>query len=152
MAQELCGALDALTGWRASVPEAVEKLDDERESEHFDRDDREQCVRVLGYLLDLADRASLMRVVWGCAVMLDPRNKFVDQDADTIEHHPEMASNAKDAERYRLLRRGQRWSVIDGIGDTLRAEVLDAAIDTALTLHANAKVIGADTASAGLPG
>jgi len=34
-----------------------------------------------------------------------------------------------DAERYRLVRRGQHWSVINGIGDTLRAEALDAAID-----------------------
>jgi hypothetical protein len=38
-----------------------------------------------------------------------------------------------DAERYRLLRRGQYWSVIDGIADTLRAEALDAAIDNAMT-------------------
>ena len=37
----------------------------------------------------------------------------------------------KDAERYRLLRRGQHWSVIDGIGDELRAESLDDAIDAA---------------------
>lgn len=36
-----------------------------------------------------------------------------------------------DAERYRLLRRGQRWSIINGIGDELRAEKLDAAIDAA---------------------
>ena len=36
-----------------------------------------------------------------------------------------------DAARYRLLKRGQKWSVIDGIGDTLRAEQLDAAIDAA---------------------
>jgi hypothetical protein len=36
-----------------------------------------------------------------------------------------------DAERYRLLRRGQQWSVINGIGDTLRGENLDAAIDAA---------------------
>lgn len=36
-----------------------------------------------------------------------------------------------DAERYRCLRRGQYWSVIDGIGDTLRADALDAAIDAA---------------------
>jgi len=34
-----------------------------------------------------------------------------------------------DAERYQLLRRGQRWSVIDGIGNTLRADELDASID-----------------------
>ena len=34
----------------------------------------------------------------------------------------------KDAERYQLLRRGQHWSVINGIGDALRAEQLDSAI------------------------
>ena len=44
---------------------------------------------------------------------------------------PEVQALRKDAERYRLLRRGQKWSVIDGIGDALRAEVLDAAIDAA---------------------
>lgn len=41
------------------------------------------------------------------------------------------SEDARDAARYRLLRRGQRWSVINGIGDTLRAEDLDAAIDAA---------------------
>lgn len=40
--------------------------------------------------------------------------------------------DAKDAERYQLLRRGQQWSVIDGIGDILRAERLDASIDAIL--------------------
>jgi len=35
----------------------------------------------------------------------------------------------RDARRYREVRRGQHWSVIDGIGDTLRAETLDAAVD-----------------------
>lgn len=38
----------------------------------------------------------------------------------------------KDARRYRMVRRGQHWSVINGIGDTLRGEELDAAIDAAL--------------------
>ena len=37
----------------------------------------------------------------------------------------------EDAARYRMLRRGQHWSVINGVGDTLRAEELDAAIDAA---------------------
>lgn len=36
-----------------------------------------------------------------------------------------------DAARYQLLRRGQKWSVIDGGGNELRADVLDAAIDAA---------------------
>ena len=38
----------------------------------------------------------------------------------------------RDAERYLDVRRGQKWSVIDGIGDTLRADDLDAAIDAAM--------------------
>ena len=41
----------------------------------------------------------------------------------------ELIAMRQDALRYRLLRRGQHWSVIDGIGDPLRADVLDAAID-----------------------
>lgn len=39
---------------------------------------------------------------------------------------------ATDAARYREIRCGQKWSVVDGIGDTLRADDLDAAIDAAM--------------------
>lgn len=35
----------------------------------------------------------------------------------------------KDAERYRKLRRGQHLSSVNGVGDVLCAEQLDAAID-----------------------
>lgn len=38
---------------------------------------------------------------------------------------------AEDAARYRILRRGQHWSVVNGVGDTLRADDLDADIDAA---------------------
>jgi hypothetical protein len=38
----------------------------------------------------------------------------------------------RDARRYRSVRRGQHWSVINGIGDELRADALDAAIDAAI--------------------
>ena len=129
MAMELSGALDSLTGWPPAVPAAVAKTESADDYERFDRDDREQCVRVLNYLLDVADRASMMRVVWGAAVMLDPNNKLVDPAADTIEHHPETLAALRDAERYRLLKRGQHWSTVNGIGDTLRGEDLDRAID-----------------------
>jgi len=44
----------------------------------------------------------------------------------------EIEALRKDAERYALLRRGQHWSVVDGIGNTLRAENLDDAIDRAM--------------------
>lgn len=39
----------------------------------------------------------------------------------------------RDAERYSALRRGQHWSVIDGIGDDLRGKSLDAAVDKVLS-------------------
>lgn len=98
MAMELCTALEALTQrWCATVPDEIAKPNGEDESEYFHRDDSEQCQRVMGYLLDLADRASLMRVVWGCAVMLDPTNRCVDANADTLEHHP-------DVQRYEWIR------------------------------------------------
>ena len=37
-----------------------------------------------------------------------------------------------DAERYRELRPGRHWSVIDWIGNDLRGDVLDVAIDKAI--------------------
>ncbi len=43
-----------------------------------------------------------------------------------------LRESEKDAERYRLLRRGQHWSTVDGIGDTLRGEALDRAIDAVM--------------------
>lgn len=90
MAMELCSALDLLTQrWNPCMPEAIEVLAADDEYETFDRDDSEQCKRALGYLLDVASRASMMRVVWGMAVLLDPRNKIVNPDADCLEHHPE---------------------------------------------------------------
>ena len=129
MAMELTSALDVL-GQRfcPSMPEAIEQLAEDDEREQFDRYDDEQCGRAMRHLLELTDKASLMRVVFGCVVMLDPRNKCVDPAADTIEHHPDVVNNAKNAERYLKVRRGQRWSVINGVGDTLRDEALDAEV------------------------
>ena len=59
----------------------------------------------------------------------------VEPAADLVHPAPAQgaADEARDAARYRLLRRGQHWSVIDGIGDILRAEVLDSTIDAAMT-------------------
>lgn len=116
MAMELCVALDVLTQrWGATVPEQIARPGGADEVEYFDLDDSEQCRRVLGYLLDLADRASLMRVVGGCAVMLDPANRCVDPDEDTIEHHPDL-------ERYEWLRRNFAVIEISREGERLRIE------------------------------
>lgn len=57
--------------------------------------------------------------------------RFGEALTQIAEPTPAAQGDALDAERYRLLRRGQRWSVIDGIGDTLRGDELDAAIDAA---------------------
>lgn len=44
----------------------------------------------------------------------------------------EATSSPSDADRYRLVRRGQHWSVIDGIGTVLRGDDLDSAADAIL--------------------
>lgn len=87
MAMDLASMLEAL-GHRhcPSMPAVISRNDGE---EDFDLDDADQCSRALRVLLETADRGSLFRVVWGAAVMLDPRNRCVDPDADVIEHHPD---------------------------------------------------------------
>ena len=98
MAMELCSALESLTQrWYPTMPEKIERLTGDEESEGFELHSAEQCERVLRYLLELANSASLMRVVFGASVMLDPRNKCVDANADTLEHHP-------DVQRYEWIR------------------------------------------------
>ena len=76
------------------------------------------------------------------SVLCDPEGKCCisgsDGDRRLIDSAlAELAQAAdsvqEDAARYRLLRRGRHWSVIDGIGnDLLRAEALDAAVDAAI--------------------
>lgn len=129
MAIDLCRALDTLTQrWCPAVPEECEKGVDEDAIESFDRDDAEQCQRVLGYLLDVAGRASLFRVVWNCVVMLDPTNRFVDPDADTIEHHPDVQA----LESAKTARPGEYApAAVAGPSDwrELAAKVMDALAD-----------------------
>jgi hypothetical protein len=99
MAYELVGAFNAMTNqWSPLVPRGCE----EEPEEPLDLDDPLQCYRILKYLIDLSDSASLGRVVMGAAVMLDPRNQCVDPDADTIEHHP-LTLAAKAAKQARPL-------------------------------------------------
>lgn len=93
MAMDLCGALDVL-GQRfvPCMPEAIELLDADSEREPFDCDDDAQCGRALRHLLEIAERGSLSRVIWGMAVLLDPANRIVDPNADTLEHHPDVVA------------------------------------------------------------
>lgn len=56
----------------------------------FDRDNAQQCKEALGTLLDAAAKGSVFRVTFGMATVLDPRNKLLDPDADTLEAHPRI--------------------------------------------------------------
>ena len=103
MAFELVGALDTLSSnWGESMPEKIAKPQRDDEAEGFSLDDGEKCRRVCEYLIRLTRSASLSRVVFGAAVMLDPRNRCVDPNADTIEHHPD-AEAGLDAKQARPL-------------------------------------------------
>ena len=105
MVFDLAGALDSLTQrWAPTMPEAIELTDNEDDHEDFDRDDDAQCGRALRHLLDIVERGSIFRAAMNLAVVLDPENKCVDPDADTIEHHPDRARLIEALER--LQRRG----------------------------------------------
>lgn len=89
--------------------------DNAEETEFFDQDDPEHSKRALDAILSAAQQGSIFRVTFGMAVVLDPRNKVLDPDADTLELHPDLvrtaasvaapaAGDALDAKRYRWLR------------------------------------------------
>lgn len=132
-AMELCSTLEAFERYR-SFPEQ----DDEEDTGRFDKDDPDDCMKAMSIVLELFGRASLFRVVFGMAVILDPANEILDPDDDCLEIHPDIRRELKDGMRYRAIRRGQKWSVIDGIGNTLRADDLDAAVDAELLKTPNA--------------
>lgn len=127
MALTLCSALEAVDRrfFPAGSETGIDGID-------LDLDDDQHCGLVLRQLAEILKGGSIGRVIWGMYVLLDPNNNLVDPNADTLEPHPDTVANEKNAERYEALRRGQKWSVVDGIGNTLRAEALDAAIDAAL--------------------
>jgi hypothetical protein len=66
------------------------EIDDDSEIEWFDRDNSDDCRRALHAILDSSAKGSIFRVVFGMAVVLDPRNELLDPDADTIERHPRI--------------------------------------------------------------
>lgn len=94
MAMELMNALESLERYR-TFPEGMRSDPDDYAD--FDADNSEHCREVMEYLLKLTGGASLMRVVFGMAVLLDPANQCVDPAADTLEHHPNI-------NRYQWLR------------------------------------------------
>lgn len=95
MAVELTHALEAISGnWGATMPReiAVSGNDDGEDAEGFSLDNDEQCRRVCEYLIRLTRSASLMRVVLGMQVCLDPENRLLDPDSDVIAYHQDIAT------------------------------------------------------------
>lgn len=92
MAMDLCNALDAFEQGYFTVNSQ------RHEDESFDTDSGEDCKRAIEEILHIYGKASLMRVVFGMATLLNPANKLVDPDADTLEHHPNTVniSNERD--------------------------------------------------------
>ncbi|MDR6768667.1 hypothetical protein J2W88_003971 [Acidovorax delafieldii] len=57
----------------------------------------------------------------------------MEEAADAMEAQArEIEGLRKDADRYAVVRRGQHWSVIDGIGDPLTGDALDAGVDAVI--------------------
>lgn len=100
MAKDLCTALESLE--RGFMPPDARAPDDE-DNEDFDSEDSEHCYRALQEVLRLVRRGSIGRVVWGMATLLHPANKVVDQGADTLEDHPDVAQAKADSARLRWL-------------------------------------------------
>lgn len=95
MAIELTQALEAISdNWAATMPKqiAMHVDDDVVDSEGFSLDDDDKCRRVCEYLIRLTRSASLMRVVLGMQVCLDPENRLIDPDSDVIAYHPDIAA------------------------------------------------------------
>lgn len=100
MAMKLCTALEWLE--RGDMPPDA-RAPDEEDNDDFDSEDAEHCYRALKEVLGIVRSGSIARVVWGMYVLLDPANKVVDPDADTLEDHPDTVAAMKDAERMDWL-------------------------------------------------
>lgn len=145
MALKLCSALEAMD--RRFFPEGAEG---ENDPEYFDCDDDAHCGQALRHILRILQGGSIGRVIWGMYVMLDPANKVVDPDADTLEDHPDTVAAMRDRERMDWLA-----DPANGIGNVqLPTEVVHAnvhslrdAIDAAMALPSNAVFSGCGTAN-----
>lgn len=134
MAMKLANYLDAIE--RGQMPDDLSE--DSEAIEWLNERDRDQCAKLLDGLRRLLNQGSISRVIWGMAVVCDPANKCLDPDADTIEHHPEIERNAKDAERYHWLRSrvpGGTYRIM-GVIYSEGGEGIDAAIDAAMSSNA----------------
>jgi len=83
MAMDLCNTLDTFESGFFTVDS--QRHDDES----FDTDSGDDCRRAMEHIMEVYGRGSLMRVVYGMATLLNPANKIVDPNLDTLDHHPD---------------------------------------------------------------
>ncbi len=118
MALRLCSAMSNLE--RGYMP----SIDDVSDTELFDEYDDEQCAATLRILLNIAQDGSLMRVIWGMHVLLDPANKIIDPDADTLEVHPEIVAMKTQRDEllealYYAIKQVPPLGTVPGIADAI---------------------------------
>lgn len=138
MALKLCSALEAMD--RRFFPDGAEG---DNAPEDFDCNDDAHCGQALRHVLDILQGGSIGRVIWGMYVILDPANKVVDPDADTLEDHPETLAAMKDAERMDWL--ADPENTVGNVQPpaecvTANLHSLRDAIDAAMAMPANAPV------------
>jgi hypothetical protein len=109
MAMELASYLDSIE--RGYMPDKL-SADDEA-SEWIETSGNNQYERLMEGLTRLLNQGSIMRVIFGMAVVCDPANKLIDPDASTIEHHPKRQQLEKQVEGLiNQLSRHQRQAAI----------------------------------------
>jgi hypothetical protein len=77
---------------------------------------------IIAHVESLQAEVELLKGIW------PTKAAAIQVAVERDELRAQVEAVQRDAERYRIVRRGQHWSVINGIGDELRGEELDAAI------------------------
>lgn len=91
VAQQISAFIESLE--KCHMPEAMES-----DGDFFDIDDPEQCQDVLRKLLEISAEGSIFRVTFGMLVVLDPANKLLDPDSETLDVHPDVTALRVNAE------------------------------------------------------
>lgn len=99
MAIELAQMLEGFERGHFPLPENAE------EAEDFDCDDHVDCVEAMHLILDILQRGSLFRVVFGMSVLLDPKNEAIDHSLDYLEHHPKVRMHDELVAAARMARK-----------------------------------------------
>lgn len=109
-----------------------EKLSDAATPGPWGRAGTEVTAKSIGYASVCDTETDNDKMCENAAFIAASREAIPALIADLREARAKLAEAEKDAQRYSQVRRGQHWSVVDGIGNLLLGESLDAAIDDAI--------------------